>query len=566
MLISTCSSRARHALLLALSVGAIGLFVTVASTQRPRFYPDDPIAREPESQDASKAAPYDESQMYELVRNLFVTSGYKPSGLRAKNINTIDEVPDSSWFTNRVGTKSITNEELIRGANVGAAPDPSSWVLIREKTSGAHPGFTAKDAKGETWFLEFDPAYFPEGATGAVAIATKIFWALGYNQVESFLTTLDPNKTTIDPKATVRRPSGKRTPFTRDDMNAILERVARNQDGTYRVVAGRLLSGKILGGFQYAGTRPDDPNDLVPHEHRRELRALRVFGAWTNLTDLKAANTLDTLITENGKTIVRHYLQDVGSTFGMCNDLHEWDLSYEYFLEGGPSRKRLFTLGFGLSPWQTADYVEYPSVGKFEGKVFDPRKWRPQTPTTAYMELRDDDAFWAARRVAAFTDDMIRAAVHTGQFSDEAAEKYLADVLIQRREKIKSVYLTQVNPIVSPRLDAKGLTFENAASEGGIAPGSVTYRASWMRFDNATGATTPLSETKSTTTTIAAPSDLPSSGFVAVDIAADSDTYRTWKEPVRATFREDGGSWKLVGFERLPEKTSPARVVETGSR
>ena len=98
----------------------------------------------------------------------------------------------------------------------------------------------------------------------------------------------------------------------------------------------------------------------------------------------------------------------------MCNDMHEWDLSYEYFYEGPPSRKRFFTLGFGLSPWQTVDYVEYPSVGKFEGKVFDPRTWRPQTPTTAYMELRDDDAFWAARRIAAFTDEMIRAAVHTG--------------------------------------------------------------------------------------------------------------------------------------------------------
>ena len=38
------------------------------------------------------------------------------------------------------------------------------------------------------------------------------------------------------------------------------------------------------------------------------------------------------------------------------------------------------------------------------------------------MELRDDDAFWAARRVAAFTDDLIRAAVHTGQFSDQGRD------------------------------------------------------------------------------------------------------------------------------------------------
>jgi hypothetical protein len=569
MLTSKLSTRPRRAALLALSVGAIGLFATGASTQSPRFYPDDPIAREPESQDASKAAPFEQSQMYELLYNLFVTAGHQPSGVRAKNINTIDEVPDSNWFTNRIGSKTITTDELVRGPNFGTPPDPSKWVLIREKTAGAHPGFTASDAKGDTWFLEFDPPEFPEGATAAVQIATKIFWALGYNQVESFLTTYDPKKVTIDPKATVRRPSGKRTPFTHDDINAILERVARNPDGSYRVIAGRLLPGKILGGYQYSGTRPDDPNDLVAHEHRRELRALRVFGAWTNLTDLKAANSLDTLVSQNGKMVVKHYLQDVGSTFGMCNDFHEWDLSWEYFLEGGPSRKRLFTLGFGLSPWQTVDYVEYPSLGKFEGDVFDPRKWRPQTPTTAYMELRDDDAFWAARRVAAFSDDMIRAAVHTGQFSNPAAEKHLVDVLIKRRNKIASVYLTALNPIVDPRLDGSGrLTFDNAAVAAGVVKGAATYRASWLLFDNATGVTKPLSETKSATTTLEAPSGLPtaSGSFVGVDIAADNAAYPAWGKPVRTYFRRDGAGWKLVGLERLPEGPLPERTVQKQTR
>jgi hypothetical protein len=199
---------------------------------------------------------------------------------------------------------------------------------------------------------------------------------------------------------------------------------------------------------------------VVPHEHRRELRALRVFGAWTNLTDLKSGNTLDTLMTDNGRTTVMHYLEDVGSTFGMCNDVHEWDLSYEYFYQGDTTRRRFFSLGFALSPWQQIRYLEYPSIGKFEGDRFDPRSWRPQTPTTAYMEMRDDDAFWAARRVAAFSDELIRAAVHTGQFSDPAAEQYLGDVLIKRRDKIARTYLTAINPIVDPRLDENGrLTF-----------------------------------------------------------------------------------------------------------
>ena len=544
---------------LILVAATFGLLTSTVSTKAPHFYPDDPITRAPESQDASKAQEYEIGSLFEMTHNLFFTSQYKPTNLRAKNINTIDEVPDSNWFTNRIGTAAISTDQIARGPNVGAPPDSSKWVLVREKTAGAHPGFTAKDAKGDTWFLEFDPPYFPEGATGAVAVATKIFWALGYNQVESFISTFDPKKAEIDPKATVKRPSGKRTRFTRDDMNVVLENVAKNADGSYRVIAGRLLPGKILGGFLYAGTRPDDPNDVVPHEHRRELRALRVFGAWTNLTDLKAANTLDTLETVNGRSVVKHYLQDVGSTFGMCNDLYEWDLSYEHFYEGEPSLKRLFSFGFALSPWQTIKYVEYPSIGKFEGDRFDPREWRPQTPTTAYMELRDDDAFWAARRVAAFSDELIRAAVHEGHYSDPNAEKYLGDVLIKRRNKIASIYLTAVNPVVSPGLDANGrLTFENAAVAAGVASGPATYRASWLRFDNATGETQPIAETRSSTTSIDAPTGLPTGAgtFVAVDIAVDSAGHPTWVRPVRTYFQRQAGGWKLVGLERMPDAPS----------
>jgi hypothetical protein len=538
-----------------MSGSALGLLNSAVSSQSLHFYSDDPIAREPESQDASKAQPYDIGSLYEMTHNLFVTSGYKPSGLRAKDINTIDEVPDSSWFTNRIGTTDVTVDDIVRGPNRGAPPDPSRWVVLREKTSGAHPGFTAKDAKGETFFLEFDPPYFAEGATGAVAVATKIFWALGYNQVESYLTTFDPKRIEFDPNATIRRPSGARTRFTQDDINSILERVARNPDGTYRVVAGRLIPGKILGGYHYEGTRPDDPNDVVPHEHRRSLRALRVFGAWTNLTDLKAQNSLDALATENGRSIVKHYLQDVGSTFGMCNDLYEWDLSWEYFFQADTSRRRLLSFGFALSPWQTVDYVEYPSVGKFEGDRFDPRLWRPQTPTTAYMELRDDDAFWAARRVVAFSDELIRAAVHTGEFSDPNAEKYLADVLIKRRDKIASIYLNAINPVVSPRLDANGrLTFENAAVAAGVASGPATYRASWSRFDNATGATQVISDTQSQTTMMDAPAGLPTTpgSFVAVNISIDSAAHPSWARPIRTYFRRGSDGWTLVGLERLP--------------
>ena len=143
-----------------------------------------------------------------------------------------------------------------------------------------------------------------------------------------------------------------------------------------------------------------------------------MFGAWTNLVDWKAGNTLDTLSRRTAASIVKHYLQDVGSSLGMANNEHEWDMGWEYFYDGPATKKRFFTFGFALSPWQTVPYIEYPSVSIFEGDRFDPTTWKPQTPVTAYIEMRADDAFWAARRVMAFTDDLIRAAVHTGQFSD----------------------------------------------------------------------------------------------------------------------------------------------------
>ncbi len=544
----------------------VGVGAVAATSQR--FYRDDPIPREPELQDAGRAALSEVDLMAGLTYNLFVLEGRKPSGLRAQNVNTIDQVPDSSWFTNRIGTRALTIDEIVRGPNVGAPPNPSRWTIYRQKTAGAHPGITARDGNGETWFLEFDPPANPEASTAAVEMATKFFWAFGYNQVETFLTTLDPKRVEIDPKATFSRPNGKRTPITRGDIDELLAQVARRPDGTYRVVAGRLIPGKIIGNFRYQGTRPDDPNDLVPHQHRRELRGLFVFGAWTNLTDFKANNTLDTLVTENGRAVVKHYLQDVGSTFGMTNERHQWENGWEYFHERGLSAKRLLSFGFAPSPWRTVKYTEAPSIGKFEGDRFDPRTWKTHTPNAASIEMRDDDAFWAAQRVAAFSPDMIRAIIHTGQFSDPAAEKAIGDIMLKRRDKILRTYLPAVNPIVATRLEDNRLSFENAAVAADVAKAPEVYRASWFHFDNATGESRPLAETTSGTTTVDAPVALPTAegGFIMVEVSADSKEHEAWRRPIRTYFRLDGGAWKLVGLERMPDRPSDAGAQRATSR
>ena len=548
---------ARRAFRGAVAVALVAALTVAGTAAGRKFYDDDPIGREPETQDASGAKPFDIGLIYDLTYNLFVTARQPPQNVRARNVNTIDEVPDSSWFTNRLGSRPLTVDEVLRGPDEGEGPAAAKWTLIREKASGAAPGFTATDAGGHTWFVSFDPPSSPEGASGALVVATKIFWALGYNQVENFLTAVRPETVAIDSSATVRRPSGARTPATRADLNRVFRRAARNANGSYRAAAGRMLPGKILGGFRYHGTRSDDPNDLVPHEHRRVLRALRVFGAWTNRTDMKAGNTLDTVITVNGRGVVKHYLQDVGSTFGIgANGPHEWDEGWEHVYEGDPLVRRLWSFGFALSRWQTVDYEKHRSIGWFEGDGFDPTSWKPRAPTAAYFQMRADDAFWAARRVMAFSDELIRAIVKAGGYSDPRAEQYLADVLIKRRDKIGRSYLPAINPIVDPALDGSNvITFGNAATQHRLAAAPESYKAVWYTFDNATGGSSRIAETLSRGERMQAPATLPTEtgAFVRVELSAASAEHRAWAEPIQVYFRRLDAGWKLVGLERLPD-------------
>ncbi len=545
-------------------IGAAGcltaalLTFSAAQAQRPKFLSDDPLSREPETQDASKTQEWEIGLTADLVLNLFTKQGDLTTNVRAQNVNTIDEVPDSSWFTNRIYAKPISIEEITRGPNTSDGPAPGKWTVIRPKSAGVAPGFTVRDEKGDTWFVAFDYDDYEIAATAVIQVATRLFWALGYNQVESYLTTIRPENVIISEDATMRA-HGKRRRFTQGDLNDVFRRAEKSDDGSYRVAVGRLLPGRAIGGFRYYGTRPDDPNDIVPHEHRRELRALQVFGAWTNLVDMKAGNTLDMVQTEGNRSIVRHYLQDVGSTFGTgALAPRDGDEGYEYIYEGGPTAKRLFTLGLAISPWQTVDFEEHPEIGKFEGDQFEPEKWKPRVPVAALRHARADDTLWAALRVMAFTDEQIRAAVKTGGYTDPAAEELLTGVLIKRRDKIGRAYFTNINPLTRFALDEAGvLTFENPAVKAKLAePPKKGYQAVWNRFDNAARTAQPIgSATPSQSERVQGPSDLPKTdgSFVKVSISALEPAHPAWAKPVDAYFKRAGGAWRLVGVERLPD-------------
>jgi hypothetical protein len=249
---------------------------------------------------------------------------------------------------------------------------------------------------------------------------------------------------------------------------------------------------------------------------------------------------------------------DIGSTFGIgANGPREWWEGYEYLFEQDKTLKRMVSFGFYLQPWQTVDYKEYPSVGRFEGDQFKPDAWKSRVPAGAVLRARADDDVWGARRVMAFSDELIRGIVKTGQYSDAKAEEHLALMLIKRRNKIGQLYLPRINPLVRFSLTASDvLTFENAAVRAGVARAPSSYVATWSEFNNSNGTTTPLGETKSSNEQMNAPSGLPSNvgSFVQADVKALGGPNPSWEKPVRVTFRKLERGWKLVGLERMADE------------
>jgi hypothetical protein len=548
--------RTRFAAIIGGTLCVAAALTMASSAASPRFYGDDPVWREPDTQDASAMKPLDVDLLADLATNLLGSRTVAAD--RAKNLNTVDEVPDSSWYTNRAGTQPLTPADVFRGPDTTPGPEPGVWTVTSSKSDGVTAGFTVKDAKGQLWFLKFDPPGFRGMATGTEVAVTKLMWALGYHVPENHIAYMRREQLVLGNSAKFTPPGGKRRAMRLEDIDTLLQRADREPDGAYRIVASKALPGKPIGRIRFFDTRPDDPNDVVPHEDRRELRGYGVFAAWLNHVDAKAINSLDTLITENGRSYVRHHLLDFGSALGSAGvgpaDYWEGD---EYLLEPRDTLKRMLSFGFAIPKWHTAPFHEAPSIGRFpaDNASFNPDLWKPRVPNQAFLHARADDKFWAAQKLMSLTTDLLRAAIKAGDFRDPASEGFLVRALAERRDAIGRAYLTAVNPIADPSLDDAGvLTFRNASVDADFAKAPAGYRAVWFRFDNVTARTVRIAETQARSTRLEAPSGLPchDGGFVKIELSSIDGSRPSWAQPINVFFRYQQGQWQLVGLERMP--------------
>ncbi|HNX69181.1 MAG TPA: hypothetical protein PLL75_02290 [Candidatus Omnitrophota bacterium] len=412
--------------------------------------------------------------------------------LASANVNVFDEVPDSAFFTNRQGRQRLSAQDLEKGYSETSGPDMSQpLVVTKSEHEGVQPRFYVKDAKGDTYFLKFDSVGNLELATGAEIVASRFYYAIGYNVPQYTILRIKADQIRVAEGALSWDNSGFKKPLNQKLLQEYLLFLPQTADGFYRASASKILSGENKGFFSFESRRKEDSADPVNHRDRREVRALAVFSGWLNNDDVREGNTVDMLVAENGPTFLKHYLIDFDKSLGSAQNAPKAPMvGYEYAVDFGETFKSILAFGFREKPWQkkwrAADETASvsPAVGYFSNAFFDPARYKVQLPYETSRLVTAADGFWAAKILMSFADDDIRAAVKAGQYSDPKDSDYIAKTLMERRDIIVRYWLAKASPLDSFEYGSGKLSFRDLAVEHGCESATGTsYRAEWIGRD-----------------------------------------------------------------------------------
>ncbi len=465
-------------------VGALGLLAMAGCASAPRFRDAPPIWRVDDDQSIAEPSErkYDAKEYFanifviERINRLLELRDQEPAG----NANSLDEVPDSTWFQNRLGVRSVPPAEAARGLDAGGPPRPP-FSIAGGKVGGGNPGFIIKDATKRRFIVKFDTQQNPELQTAAGVIVNRIFWTAGYNVPSDHVFTFRKEQLGIEPNAKYSDAQKHKRPFDTHQLEAVLLTASKQDDGSYRAMASQLLEGKPKGGFSPDGTRDDDANDRVRHEHRRELRGLRVLAAWVGHTDMKEDNTLDMYVEDGGRKYLRHYLLDFGEALdGHAAEKGRKEDGWENFIDWEMQAKATLAFGLWKRPWEDAKPTPWPSVGSFSAKPFDPLAWREAYPFWPFVEMDATDAYWGAKLVMRFDRAMLEAIVAEGKLSDPAAARYLVNTLLARQRAIGRAYLEALSALDDFVITPERLCMTDLGVHYGLARSGVVE---WLDGD-----------------------------------------------------------------------------------
>jgi len=492
----------------------------------------------------------------------------------ALNVNALDEVPTSSWFVNRLSRTVMSPEEVARGACDDLDDNlPGPWTIVGGKPDGANPGFQIVDAEGTRYLLKTDGDLQEERPGAADVIGALIWHAAGYDVPCNRVVEFDRSILQLDPEASIERTDGSEEQLTDDHITAVLEKATRLPDGRYRASVSQFISGRPISPWRYHGVREGDPNDAIPHEHRRDLRAQYVLSAWTDHIDARQENTMAAWVStdDDDHGFVRHYLIDFGDCFGI---LHAWDdmvrrFGHSGYLDAQHMVTDFLSLGMVDRPWHHASFgAAGNTLGYYDVRRFVPDQWRPGYANNAYDRMTEGDAAWITRIVSRFSDDHIRAMVERARFSDPIVASELARILIGRRDRILERWLTRLSPLAWPtvRSNEDGthqLCMQDLAISGGIRDARWRrYRAqAWTgepfhEIDMPNGVQHAEDGWACTTLPSVEGASESTPECLVIDLTAQTPEHET-AFPARVHLYAGGDRYQIVGLERPANREAP---------
>jgi hypothetical protein len=397
-----------------------------------------------------------------------------PPPERALGVNSVDDVPDSTWFTHR---PMLTTAQMRTGPVTLDTPERHlPWTIESTKFGGASTGFIVRDSRGERYLLKFDDPNFPEIETGTDVVVDRLLWALGYNVPEDQIVYFRPDELVLGPDAHIQDRFGKRHgDLDRAGVDERLANVAHEPDGRIRALASRWLEGTPLGGHPTRGVRADDPNDRIAHEQRRDLRGMYPAYAWLDVVDVWPGNFLDVWVSdpsEPDRHYVKHYALDFGLSLGaMATKMADPRRGHTYRFDWPTVFGSLGSFGGVQYRWENRSKV-YGIRGvalMFTAEDFQPGRWRNDLPYLPFVTMDRFDGLWGAKLLGRLTREQIRAAVESGRFSDPRAVDYLTDTIVARQRKTLAYWYDRVNPLDHFTTTGDGqLCFEDRAITDGL--------------------------------------------------------------------------------------------------
>lgn len=440
---------------------------------------DEPVIQ---TRDDRRDSPVPQKTDYDFVEDAVHSTGRLPVNEyldfrrtpRSGDVNALDEVPASAWFTPRLGYKELAPADILKGpTQIG--PPQLPMTVVKAKNSGNSPGFVIEDARGHTYLIKFDSDEFPGTQSTANLVSNRLFWAFGYNVPEDFLFRFkadDLNYKLKDADAL-------------QDAEFIMMTQTPNREGFYTTTASLYIQGEILGPTAQTGTRKGDINDTIAHEDLRSLRALKVFGALLDHTGMRSDNSLDVHVTENNKSYTKHYLLDFGETLGVhgLEKRRNWD-SHEHFFSLKDSAYKYMTLGLKVQPWERLDGSPSDYSRAYHDENFEPLEWKETWQFQPIRQSQPDDDYWAAKILSALTEDHVKTLFEATGNEDQAYIDSLFRTLLNRKEAILNAVFQSVSPLEIKDINQNSVTLEDISAK--VNPANL-QRSYEIRFLNKKG-------------------------------------------------------------------------------